>query len=66
MNIAFALGTMAGLRTGEIVALRWEQVDLTAKTITVRAQADRNSGEEREPKSGKPRKVPILTGSCRG
>jgi len=62
VSIAYALGAMAGLRTGEIVALKWEQVDLASRTITVRFQADRNSGEEREPKSGKPRKVPILDG----
>ena len=63
MNIAFALGAMAD--SGRATSSRCD-VDLTAKIITVRAQADRNSGEEREPKSGKPRKVPILTGSCRG
>lgn len=62
MNVAYALGALAGLRTGEIVGLRWEAVDLAGRTITVRVQADDSTGEERCTKSGKPRRVPILDG----
>jgi integrase len=62
VSIAYALGAMAGLRTGEIVALRWESVDLAARRITVRAAADRVTGEERATKDGDVRVVPILDG----
>jgi integrase len=64
VSIAYALGAMAGLRTGEIIALRWESVDLDKRTITVRLQADRNSGEERAPKHDKRLEVPISTVCC--
>ncbi len=33
---AYAIGALAGLRTGEVFALRWEHVDLTAQRIHVR------------------------------
>lgn len=36
MNVAFAIGALAGLRTGEVFALRWEHVDLKARRIHVR------------------------------
>jgi integrase len=35
-NIAFAIGAMAGLRTGEVRALRWSSVDEAAGLIYVR------------------------------
>jgi integrase len=35
-NIAYAIGAFAGLRTGEVFALRWENVDLAARRIHVR------------------------------
>jgi integrase len=34
--IAFALCSMAGLRTGEAFALRWASVDLTGRRVTIR------------------------------
>jgi integrase len=62
VSVAYALGAMAGLRTGEIIALRWDSVDLAARRITVRAAADRLTGEERATKDGDVRVVPILHG----
>jgi integrase len=35
-NVAFAIGAVAGLRTGEVFALRWGHVDLAARRIHVR------------------------------
>jgi len=36
INLAFAIGALAGLRTGEVLALRWEHVDLEHRRIHVR------------------------------
>jgi integrase len=36
----FALAALAGLRASEIRGLRWQDVDLTAGTVTVRQRAD--------------------------
>lgn len=36
LNVAYALGALAGLRTGEVFALRWLHVDLAARRIHVR------------------------------
>ncbi|ACG74890.1 integrase family protein [Anaeromyxobacter sp. K] len=36
LSIAYAIGVLAGLRTGEIFALKWLHVDLTARRIHVR------------------------------
>jgi integrase len=36
LNIAYAVGVLAGLRTGEIFALRWLHVDVVARRIHVR------------------------------
>lgn len=54
------IGAEAGLRQGEMIALRWEDVDLVAGNVTVR----RSSwyGVIDSPKSGKDRKIP-LTGT---
>jgi integrase len=62
VSIAYALGAMAGLRTGEAVALRWEAVDLATRRITVRAAVDKDNGEQRAPKDGDTRVAPILDG----
>jgi integrase len=58
-----ALTFWAGLRRGEVLALRWSDVDLARKRITVqRAEKDidRPSHTEGAPKSGKSRIVPIV------
>lgn len=36
LNTAYAIGAMAGLRTGEVFALKWPSVDLDARRIHVR------------------------------
>jgi integrase len=36
LSIAYAIGALAGLRTGEVFALRWAHVDLAARRIHVR------------------------------
>src|SRR2546428_3283825 len=36
----FAVGTFAGLRTGEVIALEWTDVDFDARTIHVRRSVD--------------------------
>jgi integrase/recombinase XerD len=36
LNVAYAIGALAGLRTGEVFALKWRQVDLAARRIHVR------------------------------
>jgi integrase len=36
----FAVGTLAGLRTGEVIALEWGDVDFQARTIHVRRSVD--------------------------
>jgi integrase len=36
LNVAYAIGALAGLRTGEVFALRWTHLDLAARRIHVR------------------------------
>lgn len=56
VNVAFALGAMAGLRTGEVLGLRWEHVDLAARRLHVRESV---TGRLKDDDS---RAVPILDG----
>ena len=46
-----------GMRQGELLALRWQDVDLVAGRITVRQNAVR--GQIGTPKSGKPREIAL-------
>lgn len=55
-NIAYALGAMAGLRTGEVRALAWPHVDLERGRIHIRSSAD---GPLKDDES---RMVPIHSG----
>jgi integrase len=41
VNVAFAVGALAGLRTGEVLGLSWNDVDLGARRLTVRHQVTR-------------------------
>jgi integrase len=54
------LGGDAGLRRGEMIGLRWCDVDLTRRVLTVRKSVW--NGQETAPKSGKPREVPLTLG----
>jgi integrase len=56
-QLAFALGAFAGLRSGEIRALRWSDVDLVAGTVTIRSSISR--GVECSPKSGHQDVLPL-------
>jgi integrase len=54
-----AVGT--GLRQGELLALRWEDVDLEAGTVTVRHTLDRRTKELAEPKTHRGRRTVHLS-----
>ena len=49
LKLFFAIGFFTGMRTGEITALKWSDVDLENKTITV--SRSRNFGVESSPKT---------------
>jgi integrase len=52
--VAFAIGALAGLRTGEVFALRWISVDLPARRILV-SESVKGATKDRDP-----RPVPIV------
>lgn len=54
-NIAYAIGALAGLRTGEVFALKWAHVDLATRRIHVRESVD---GPLKDKES---RMVPVLS-----
>ena len=74
-DVAFALAAFAGLRRGELLALRREDVDFDAGMIHVRRQLVRVDGQliEQPPKSGAgvrdvwilPELRPVLAAACR-
>ena len=53
----FLTAAFTGLRMGELLALRWREVDFTGETVRVRASF--STGELTTPKSGKVRAVPL-------
>ena len=53
----FLTAAFTGLRRGELLALRWRDVDFTGSTIRVRASYA--AGHLTTPKSGKVRAVPM-------
>lgn len=57
--LAFGIGALAGLRTGEVRALRWEDIDLGTRLIHVRQQTARHGTGFRKLKDGESRFVPI-------
>ncbi len=63
MFVPALLASLCGLRRGEILALRWRDVDLAAASISVRYSAEQVGTEVRykEPKSGKSRTVALST-----
>ncbi len=54
----FLTAAFTGLRMGELLALRWGEVDFSAETI--RVVRSFTLGGEVSPKSGKPRSVPMV------
>lgn len=57
LDVAYAIGALAGLRTGEVFGLRWRSVDLPARRIHVHEQRGKSHTKDREG-----RMVPILDG----
>jgi integrase len=54
----FVTAAMTGLRRGELVALRWRDIDFAGQALRVRANY--SHGELVTPKSGKVRSVPMV------
>jgi integrase len=59
VRLALALCADAGLRAGEVRGLEWADVDLQARTLTVRKTV--YHGHEDTPKSGHERKLPLTS-----
>ncbi len=57
-RVAFAVGALAGLRTGEVLGLAWEHIDLATRRIHVRQQVQ--DGELGPLKDDDSRIVPIM------
>ncbi len=59
----FLLAARTGMRSGELRALRWSDVDLQSSRVTVARRASWVTGERRwdvgPPKSGKGRRIPL-------
>jgi integrase len=56
----WASAMYAGLRRGELRALRWDDVDLDARLINVRRSWDDREGESEPKTKGSKRRVPIV------
>lgn len=54
----YAVATMCGLRQGELLALRWRDVDWTAERLRVRASFDRKEDKPPKTKAGR-RSLPL-------
>ncbi|MFF7078652.1 tyrosine-type recombinase/integrase [Streptomyces lavendulae] len=63
---AFVIAIALGFRRGEIVGLRWENVDLDKREVRVRTQRQRVGGEayEDDPKGRRRRQTLPLPGIC--
>jgi integrase len=57
-GVLFLTAAFTGLRMGELLALRWEDVDFEAEAIRVRHSW--TAGREGTPKSGRGRAVPMM------
>lgn len=56
-RVCFSLALWAGLRSGEIRAIRWREVNLDKGSLVIRRS--RSKGETSTPKSGHDREIPI-------
>lgn len=61
---AIVVAAFTGLRTAELRALRWRDVDFGGATIHVRTSKPAG-GEEKGPKSERPRSVPLMDHAAR-
>jgi integrase len=61
---AIIVAAYTGLRTGELRALRWRDVDFAGATLHVRSNKP-IGGEEKAPKSNEVRSVPLMDGAAR-
>jgi integrase len=61
----WATALYAGLRRGELMALRWDDVDLAAGVIRVERSYDEKGGVEIEPKSRAGRRAVPIVGALR-
>jgi integrase len=57
-GVLYLAAAFTGLRMGELLGLRWEDVDFTQATI--RVQRNWSGGREGTPKSGRGRAVPLM------
>ena len=62
LRALFAVAALLGLRRGECIALRWDDVDLDARTLTVRRTGNRRGGRyvEGRPKSARSRRTIVI------
>jgi integrase len=61
-RVTYALGLCAGMREGEIAALKWESLDLEVRPLPrllVAASFTRANGYEKSTKTESPRQVPV-------
>jgi integrase len=63
-DAAIIVAAYTGLRTGELRALRWRDVDFATATLHVRRNRPAG-GSERAPKSGQVRSVPLMDDAAR-
>lgn len=56
----YALAVATGMRQGELLALRWEDVDLEAGAVAVRHTLQRRTKDLAEPKTDRARRVLVL------
>lgn len=57
-DVAFACGVFLGLRTAEVMGLRWQDIDMQGRRVHVSQQIQ--SGEARPLKDAEPRTVPLM------
>ncbi|TCN00909.1 site-specific recombinase XerD [Paenibacillus sp. BK033] len=55
--IAYFLAVMTGMRQGEILGLKWSDIDFDKRTITIRRSLRKNTGEMKKVKTQKSNRV---------
>lgn len=58
--VLYLTAAMTGLRQGELLALRWRDIDFAGQRVHVRRSWSHIAGKEKAPKSGKVRSVPLV------